>query len=78
MFCCTIWPTSVPRASWTRTFDFITLAGRVSDRSTVPCMSTTWSLWVRNWSTLPSIRSAFLAVDCPTWRTAPICVPFWS
>ncbi len=31
-----------------------------------------------NWSTEVSTRSTFLAADWPTWRTAPIWVPFWS
>jgi hypothetical protein len=50
MFCCTTWPTSRPSASLTRTRDLKTLAGRVTASSTVPAMSTTWSLWVMNWS----------------------------
>ena len=77
-FCWTIWPISAPWPSWTMIFDFMNLAGRVSTRSTLPWTSTTWSLWVRNWSTEDSMRSAFLAVDWPTWRTAPIWRPFWS
>jgi hypothetical protein len=35
-------------------------------------MSTTCSLWVRNWSTELTTRITFLKVFWPTWRTAPI------
>ncbi len=40
----------------------MTLAGRVRARSGVPVMSTTWSLWVRNWSIELSTRRTFFAV----------------
>ncbi len=61
--------------SFTITRDFMILAGRVTASSTLPAMSTSWSLWVRNWSTSPMTRRIFLAVDWPTWRTAAIWRP---
>ena len=49
-FCCTTWPSSRPVPSLMITLDLNTLAGRVMANRTLPAMSTTWSLWVMNWS----------------------------
>ena len=41
-------------------------------------MSRISSLWVRNWSRLVKMRSAFFAVLWPTWLTEAIWLPVRS